>query len=292
MTSTTAELPVLQPTTASWFHISLNVSDLAKSIEFFRAFFGCEPAKCRADYAKFELHDPPLVMSLEPGRSQAGGNLNHLGFRMPDAAALVDLQRRLEIAGIHTRREEGIECCYARQTKFWVHDPDGNLWEVYTLDGDLEHRGDGRLPAPTPAAAANGPAPAVWRHVLGQAFATKLPMLDATVDEAHLQGTFNERLAPDEIRRRLAEVRRVLRPEGRVELHMLTSDRALSEEPLHLPGPAAAVQVAPIDRDVLAWLAEAGFSRPGFAYRASAPCFRVGAAELRETRLEAWRSAT
>src|SRR5262245_12261389 len=135
---------------ATRFHLSLNVGDLNRAIEFFRAFFGVEPAKCRADYAKFELNDPPLVLSLEPFKATPGGNLNHLGFRLPDSAALVDVQRRLELAGISTRREEGVECCYARQTKFWVHDPDGNLWEVYTLDEDLEHRCDGQVPMATP----------------------------------------------------------------------------------------------------------------------------------------------
>ena len=39
-----------------------------------------------------------------------------------------------------TRREEGVECCYARQTKFWVLDPDRTLWEMYVLEGDIEQR--------------------------------------------------------------------------------------------------------------------------------------------------------
>ena len=68
--------------------------------------------------------------------------------------------RRLEQAGVRLRREEGVECCYARQTKFWVHDPDQTLWEIYTLDEDIEHRGRGQTPsemaphAPPPPAAA------------------------------------------------------------------------------------------------------------------------------------------
>src|SRR4051794_25788829 len=33
--------------------------------------------------------DPPLVLSLEPPPHGQGGALNHLGFRMPDAVALV-----------------------------------------------------------------------------------------------------------------------------------------------------------------------------------------------------------
>jgi hypothetical protein len=29
-------------------------------------------------------------------------------------------------------------CCYARQDKIWVHDPDGHPWEVYVLLHDAE----------------------------------------------------------------------------------------------------------------------------------------------------------
>lgn len=126
------------------FHLSLNVGDLERSAAFYRILFGREPAKCRSDYAKFELDDPPLVLSLEPAPRGGGGALNHLGFRVPDSATLVAVQKRLETAGIRTRREEGVECCYARQTKFWVTDPDQTLWEFYTLDEDIDHRGPGQ----------------------------------------------------------------------------------------------------------------------------------------------------
>ncbi|HTU91973.1 MAG TPA: ArsI/CadI family heavy metal resistance metalloenzyme [Gemmataceae bacterium] len=131
-------------TPAIRFHLSLNVANLERSVAFYRILFGSEPAKCRSDYAKFELDDPPLVLSLEPTPRGAGGALNHLGFRMPDSAGLVAVQMRLERAGIHTQRQEGVECCYARQTKFWVTDPDQTLWEIYTLDEDIDHRGAGQ----------------------------------------------------------------------------------------------------------------------------------------------------
>jgi len=126
------------------FHLSLNVSNLERSVAFYRILFGREPAKCRPDYAKFELDDPPLVLSLEPRSPAAGGALNHLGFRMPDSPSLVAMQERLERASIRSRREEGVECCYALQTKFWLTDPDQTLWEIYTLDEDLDHRGAGQ----------------------------------------------------------------------------------------------------------------------------------------------------
>ena len=46
------------------FHASLNVSDLAKSIEFYSALLGADPVKSYPDYAKFEIDVPPLVLSL------------------------------------------------------------------------------------------------------------------------------------------------------------------------------------------------------------------------------------
>ena len=54
----TATLP-LAPAQPVRFHLSVNVSDLARSVAFYRTLFGAEPAKLRDDYAKFELDDPP-----------------------------------------------------------------------------------------------------------------------------------------------------------------------------------------------------------------------------------------
>lgn len=296
MSTSTHQLPTVKlaalTSQPARFHLSLNVRELDQTIAFFKAFFGVEPAKCRADYAKFELNDPPLVMSLEPYRAPAGGNLNHLGFRVSSSEALVEVQRRLELAGISTQREEGVECCYARQTKFWVHDPDGNMWEVYTLDEDIEHKGEGHLPMVEPAKGSNaeaGPAQAVWNHRLGELFPTRLPILPGTVDYVALQGTLNEKLTAEQAKVRLQEVLRILKPGGKVQLHMLTADRSTGEAKIALPGPAAAVQQVPVDQEVLALLTELGFKDAKFAFRATAACFRVGEAELRETRIEAVR---
>src|SRR5262245_58507687 len=120
-----------QSATLVRFHLSLNVDDLARSVGFFRVLFDRPPSRHEADYAKFELDEPPLVLSLEPNRVPLAGKLNHLGFRLASAEALVAMQGRLEAAGLTTTREEGVECCYSRQSKFWVNDPDGNLWEMY-----------------------------------------------------------------------------------------------------------------------------------------------------------------
>ena len=44
------------------FHLSLNVSNLPRSLEFYKTLFDLAPAKSYPDYAKFELVDPPVIM--------------------------------------------------------------------------------------------------------------------------------------------------------------------------------------------------------------------------------------
>jgi hypothetical protein len=45
---------------------------------------------------------------------------------------------RLVTAGLATFDEMDTTCCYARQDKIWVHDPDGTPWEVFTTHEDVE----------------------------------------------------------------------------------------------------------------------------------------------------------
>jgi catechol 2,3-dioxygenase-like lactoylglutathione lyase family enzyme len=274
------------------FHLSLNVADLDRASNFFRIFLGVEPAKCRPDYAKFELDNPPVVLSLEPFKAKPGGNLNHLGFRMPDSATLIEFQSRLETNGFATQREDGVECCYARQTKFWVNDPDGNLWEIYTLDEDIEHRGAGQIPSDVLPTKSNDdsqdPAAAIWAHRLGERFPSHLPVGDASVDQVMLQGTFNSDLPANETPRILAEVRRVLKPGGQVLIHVLTGNKPLPPDAkLSLPGPAAAVRQVPVDELLIDSLTAAGFADAHYTKRAEAPCFIISGVEMRETKIAA-----
>ena len=126
-------------TTTTTFHVALNVTDLPRAISFYRAVLGREPAKQRADYAKFELADPPLALALNPVPSGAGAQrLAHLGIRVGSAAALEEARARITAAGIPLRDEGETVCCYALQRKFWVADPDGNEWEFYELLEDTD----------------------------------------------------------------------------------------------------------------------------------------------------------
>jgi catechol 2,3-dioxygenase-like lactoylglutathione lyase family enzyme len=146
--TTTATEPIQNQTPAGAtsvvkFHASLNVGDLPRSLTFYAALFGQAPAKAYDNYAKFELDEPPLVLSLKPQRARKGGPLNHLGLRVRTLEELVAVQRRLEAAGFRPARQDDVNCCYAHQTKFWVADPDDTLWEVYVLHNDYPEWGSG-----------------------------------------------------------------------------------------------------------------------------------------------------
>lgn len=266
------------------FHLSLNVSDLGKSVAFFRTLFGQEPAKLRADYAKFEPDTPPLVLSLEPHTPGGGGVLNHVGVRMPDAKALVAVQRRLEEAGVRCQREEGVECCYAKQTKFWLHDPDGTLWEMYTLEGDIDHRGAGQSQE---VVQLNAPAVrqrVEWEHRMGSPVPDRIPLDDATADEVRLRGTFNLPLSMEQRAKVVAEAVRVLKPGGRLFVHVLTGEQVV--EAPQLPGPAGAVRHVPGESEPLDLLTDAGLSAVRLLKFDAKPCFIRNGVAMRETQIE------
>jgi len=123
-------------------HISLNVRDLGRAVEFYRRFFG-EPAKLEADYAKFVTRDPEIHLALEPGldpgpgAASRRGALSHLGLRVPSVDEVARWKTGLRERGLAIETEERSECCYALQEKFWLADPDGNRWEVYTVLQDV-----------------------------------------------------------------------------------------------------------------------------------------------------------
>lgn len=123
-------------------HVSLNVSDVARSVAFYRAFFGVEPVKLKADYAKFDLVDPALNLTMNqrpPSEALEGGRLSHLGVQVESHEVVAAARERLAAAGMITLDEEDTVCCYARQDKVWVTDPDGNRWEVFfVMEADVE----------------------------------------------------------------------------------------------------------------------------------------------------------
>lgn len=148
-------------------HVSLEVSDVDASVAFHRILFGVAPVKhyrdattvhsllqddhgsdsrrIRRGYAKFDLEQPALnfVLNEMPGHAPGRGEaLSHLGLQLDDTDAVLAVRERIVAAGLRPRDGMQVNCRHARQDKFWLADPDGNEWEVFTV---LEHLSPQRL---------------------------------------------------------------------------------------------------------------------------------------------------
>jgi catechol 2,3-dioxygenase-like lactoylglutathione lyase family enzyme len=118
-------------------HLALTVTDVERSIPFYRALFGVGPVKVRPGYAKFEVVDPRLNFTLNEGnRGDDLGAFNHAGIQVDSTDDVLLARARLVEAGLATFEEMDTTCCYAKQDKIWVRDPDGTPWEVFTVHGD------------------------------------------------------------------------------------------------------------------------------------------------------------
>lgn len=139
-------------------HISLNVKNIAESVEFYKLLFGIDPLKfipgeqgtpnimgdksARLGYAKFDLNDPPLNFVLNETTVSAGGSLSHLGLQVDSTEDVLKIRERWIAAGIQTADEMQVDCCYALQDKTWARDPDGNEWEVFTVIEDTHPKSE------------------------------------------------------------------------------------------------------------------------------------------------------
>lgn len=123
-------------------HVSLNVANVARSVEFYRKFFGVEPVKLKPDYAKFDLAEPAVNLTMnqvQPVGPAEQGHLSHMGIQVEGHDAVDAARKRLEAAGMIALDEQDTVCCYARQDKVWATDPDGNRWEVfYVMNADVD----------------------------------------------------------------------------------------------------------------------------------------------------------
>jgi len=276
-----------QPSSAPrMFHLSLNVSDLERSIAFYRVLFDRSPARHEVDYAKFEIADPPLVLALEPRATAGGGALNHVGIRVADRGEVDRMQQRLVAAGLEAQTIERIACCYSTQTKVCTFDPDRTLWEVYVLDDQAAQVDGAARPIANPAPA---PVVATFAHQLGDPFPRVAECGAASADEAHLRGTLNAAMDAADEARVLATALAALRPGGRLVLHMMVGDRPVSRPLPRLPGPAARVARVPVAADVLRAVEQAGFVGLTCVRYSHSPVYRFAGVEMRELMLTAWK---
>lgn len=119
-------------------HVSLYVSNLAETVDFYNTFFGQRASKIKPGYAKYVLDNPSLIISFVENGERVASSFGHLGLQV---GTKEDMEQRLAIAKMQNlvhKEEKGTACCYAIQDKFWVNDPDGHQWEVYYFHEDVE----------------------------------------------------------------------------------------------------------------------------------------------------------
>lgn len=124
-------------------HLSINVSNVGKSVDFYKKFFGVNPSKLTTDYAKFDLQEPALNFTMQTAKSENDlSKVSHLGIEVKSAEDIIKWQNKLTETGLVKLVETDTNCCFARQDKVWVQDPDGNSWEIFYVHEQLEVSGE------------------------------------------------------------------------------------------------------------------------------------------------------
>jgi SAM-dependent methyltransferase len=224
-----------------------------------------------------------------PHAPGSGGVLSHIGFRVADDQALQALRERIEAAGLCVEEQNGTMCGYARQNKCWIKDPDGNFWEIYCIEEDIDPISIRRSIEGSAARLEPAPGPVVWEHYVTHPWPERIPHEDATVDEVRLTGTFNTNVAEIAQQTLLREARRVLKPGGKVITHGLMGDRPLPGAQPKLSGLAAMVARVPAQAEPIEAFRAAGFVGLQVVKYTEKPWFVHDGVELREVKLIAWQ---
>lgn len=122
-------------------HLALNTRHFGKSVGFYEILFNVKPSKIKPGYAKFEVQNPHLNLTLNEAKQVKGNSLNHLGIEVKNEGTVLQQNERLKKLGLKTLFNESTNCCYALQDKVWVKDPDGNSWETFVVLGDTDDKG-------------------------------------------------------------------------------------------------------------------------------------------------------
>jgi predicted enzyme related to lactoylglutathione lyase len=126
---------------SSKVHVSLDVTNIEESARFYSVLFDMNPTKLKSDYAKFDVENPAINLTMNKGNPCCVQGLSHMGIRVENIEQVLSAKQRLESAGFSTSDEMGTTCCYAVQDKIWAKDPNGVRWEVYIFKGDADKSG-------------------------------------------------------------------------------------------------------------------------------------------------------
>ena len=120
------------------FHLSLDVKNVEDSVRFYSILLGASPTKVKPGYAKFDLAEPAVNLTLQENAPCCITGLSHMGVRVDSTAQVLEAKQRLQAAGFATFEENNTICCHAVQDKIWVTDPTGYRWEIYVFKGDSD----------------------------------------------------------------------------------------------------------------------------------------------------------
>src|ERR1700757_5174669 len=81
-------------------HISINVRNIERSIDFYKKMLGINPSKVRTGYVKFDVQNPPLNLALNERLFSEKGALSHLGIQVASTADVLAIRARWEEEGL------------------------------------------------------------------------------------------------------------------------------------------------------------------------------------------------
>ena len=121
------------------FHVSVRVTDLARSARFYAWLLDDAPKEWTHRYATFvkpELHTN-FVLVVSDGKELHHDTLYHLGIAVAGKAAVIEAFHRANGAGVEVSKPPRTTWRGTPLHELWLKDPDGNLIEIYArLESD------------------------------------------------------------------------------------------------------------------------------------------------------------
>ena len=123
------------------FHLSLRVTDLSASVEFYARFFGLAPEERTGRYATFIVPHLKLNFVLlvnDRGTPLDTFSLYHLGLGVDDKAAVIEAYDRTREAGAEIVKPPRTTWRGTPLHELWLRDPTGYLIEICARLTDAE----------------------------------------------------------------------------------------------------------------------------------------------------------
>src|SRR5207237_8777774 len=94
-------------------HVSLDVHNVEDSVRFYSTLFGTQPTKLKSGYAKFDLEQPAINLTMQERKHCCLQGMSHMGIRVDSNELVLALWQRLEVAGLPILEEIAVDCCLA-----------------------------------------------------------------------------------------------------------------------------------------------------------------------------------